>query len=168
MLIDVSYFTKGGRKVQYATSQATDDVNSLATNEYLTDFISGLQSEFLNAMLGTELGPVITAYLDMLDNETSAEHNPDNDVLCIHLKESFADYVFFMLLRDNGKYVTTTGTYRMSSDNTQISPIDIQVAVWNDMVKRNKEFYSWANSAFCKFEIEVNSYMLKRINALNL
>lgn len=170
MLIDTSFFTKGPRHIQNAALGTTRMVNSNTTevNSAIEYYISYWQEDFLISMLGKDLGTTVNGYLVDLDGGNQ-EQNDSYDTLCEELKESFADYVFFKILRDNNSQATMTGLVRLKCANEYIAPIQRQVSTWNGMVERNSQFVEWAQSEECTVTgISVDSNMLTKINIFNL
>lgn len=98
--------------------------------------------------------------------------NSGTDILesiCERLRESFADYVFYKILRDSQTQATITGLVRLKCANDYVSPIRRQVTAWNRMVDRNRVFASWVNSEGCQVAgIDINPDMVTKINTLNL
>lgn len=169
MLIDCSYFTKGARHIQNASLGTMPDPNALQVNVYIEAFIEEHQERFLVRMLGTSLGNKVNAYLVCLDDDEEPKHNEHFDAVCERLRESFADYVFFQILRDSNTQATMTGLVRLKCGNEYVAPIRRQVSVWKAMVERNKAFDEWARSAECPVKgISVSSDMMKYTNILNL
>lgn len=190
MLIDCSFFTSGARHIQNASLGAVPNENALEVNESIKGYITAFQEEFLNLMLGYVLGPVVNEYarkfpfkrkgerrptsvgeLDLDENVCCEEHphwSPSMDILCNQLRESFADYVFFQILRYSNSQATATGLVRLKCANDYLPPINRQVLAWNTMVERNRRFHAWSRSRDCLFKIRISDNMLKRINIFNL
>lgn len=169
MLIDISFFTKGNRQILNASTADMPSQNSVSVNEAINGYIEEYQEDFLCEMLGFTYGPDINLYLLELETDASKEHNADYDEVCNRLKKSFADYVFFHILRDSQTQATINGLVLVKSANEYVAPINRQVETWNDMVKRNKIFQEWCKSTFCPIRgIETSTNMLTPINNLNL
>lgn len=168
MLIDVSFYTRGRRRIQNASCGAKLSVDSEAVGEYINDYIEDYQYEYLRKMLGEEVAEQVSEYLATTEGNSLAERDDDMEVLCAHLRESYADYVYFFMLRDSGKYVTINGVMQTSADNTHISPIEAQVSIWNEMVRKNEEFYKWACTPACKYDVVIDRSMLEPVNEFNL
>ena len=75
--------------------------------------------------------------------------------------ESFADYVFFQILRDANTQSKVTGLVQLKCADTYVSPIRRQVIAWNRMVDRNRWFNALTG-------IRVSENLLTKINRLNL
>ena len=90
------------------------------------------------------------------------------EYVCRQLRESFADYVFYHILRDMNTDATVTGLIQLKSSNKHVSPLQRQVSTWNTMVERNKQFVCWASSDECPFKVNVNKNLLTPINSFNL
>ena len=84
------------------------------------------------------------------------------------LKEPFADYVLFNILRDASSQATITGNVRLKCANEYVSPIKAQVIAWNRMVDANIKFILWAREGNCPIPLETQTNMLNRINQFNL
>lgn len=170
MLIDVSYFTLGPRHIQNATISATQSQNSLSVNAAILGYIRHYQLAFLCEMLGDDLAVAVDGYLnekEQAENDNAEfETNTQYEFLCAKLKESFADYVFFHILRDSNTEATTTGLVVIKSENEKVAPIYRQVSIWNEMVERNIRFKAWA--AVNMPSASVSSNMTRNINQFNL
>ncbi|WP_300700994.1 hypothetical protein [Bacteroides sp.] len=183
MLIDVSYFLAGPRHIANASMGKLPSQDSIAVNDTIMEYVKEYQPLFLSSMLGYKLSKEVADYLELLENEV-ADADKDagveavmNDMvveeskyelLCTQLRESFANYVFFHILRDANTQATIKGLVLLKCDNTYIAPIQRQVSIWNDMVKKNKKFVKWASSLECPFNVSIESNMLTPINAFNL
>lgn len=154
MLIDVSYFTKGIRHIENASTAETPSNNSLAVNGAIEGYISLYQEAFLEEVCGCKAVAISESL-----NETD-----DNPYLPLinKLKEPFADYVFFHILRDGNAQATITGLVELKCANKYVSPIRRQVSVWNEMVKKMQKIAS----EFVELNISYN--LLTTINAFNL
>lgn len=174
MLIDVSYFTKGPRHIMNASDAATPAQNSLSVNKAIMGYVEHYQLAFLCEAVGDTLAVTLNGY--MSDKEQAEKENQnfavndDYDVLLSKLRESFADYVFFYILRDANTEATDRGLVIWKNENETVAPISRQVAIWNEMVKRNIRFKEWAalQSAAPYCLVEVSDNLTKRINPFNL
>lgn len=181
MLIDCSYFLEGPRHILNATAGNSAPKplpilpgslpmdNSVAVNKTIEAYIAEYQEEFLKRMLGEALGNKAHTYLVALEEDENPVRKPSYDEALERLKTSFADYVFFHILRDANTQATVTGLVRLKCANEYVSPIRRQVTVWNSMVDRNTAFATWAATSGCPLSgIETADYMLTKINALNI
>lgn len=168
MLIDCSYFTKGPRQIQNATlGRSALDPNGREVARYIEGYVSSYQHDFLRAMLGEEAGDSVDAYLSSREagNEATDERY---DNICGRLREPFADYVFFQILRDSATTATITGPVVLKSANTPVSPIVRQVSIWNMMVRKNRRFRKWISDQYGKDADKVSGNMVTYINTLNI
>lgn len=169
MLIDVSYFVSGPRHIQNASTSKTAGADSLAVNGHIETYIKELQPVFLEAMLGEKEAGYAMDYLDMADDEENEGTGPSKyEIVCDKLKEPFADYVLFNILRDASSQATITGNVRLKCANEYVSPIKAQVIAWNRMVDANVKFILWAREGNCPIALETQTNMLDRINQFNL
>lgn len=169
MLIDVSYFVSGPRHIQNASTSKTAGADSLAVNGHIEAYIKELQPVFLEAMLGEKEAGYAMDYLDMADDEENEGTEPSKyEIVCDKLKEPFADYVLFNILRDASSQATITGNVRLKCANEYVSPIKAQVIAWNRMVDANVKFILWAREGNCPIPLETQTNMLNRINQFNL
>ncbi|WP_289091107.1 hypothetical protein [uncultured Bacteroides sp.] len=169
MLIDVSYFVSGPRHIQNASTSKTAGADSLAVNGHIEAYIKELLSVFLEAMLGEKEAGYAMDYLDMADDEENEGTEPSKyEIVCDKLKEPFADYVLFNILRDASSQATITGNVRLKCANEYVSPIKAQVIAWNRMVDANVKFILWAREGNCPIPLETQTNMLNRINQFNL
>ena len=173
MLIDVSYFLAGPRHIANATLAELPSQDSIAVNDTIVAYIKEFQPLFLSSMLGNKLSKEVTDYLELLEQENAeaekgSEEESKYESLCKLLREPFANYVFFYILRDANSQATIKGLVLLKCDNTYVSPIQRQVSTWNDMVKKNREFVKWASSKQCPFTVSIDSNLLTPINTFNL
>lgn len=168
MLIDCSYFTKGTRHILNATlgTQTMPNPNAAEVNNAILAYIGECQEQFLTAMLGASLGNKFHTYLVCLDENETQTRIAEFDKVCDVLREPFADYVFFHILRDMNEQATITGLVRLKTANTYVAPIRRQVNVWNAMVDRNRKFAEWSKGS--SLAIEVSEEMVTKINVFNL
>lgn len=159
-LIDCTYFEVGPLAIQNA--RATDDLdnNAYAVQETITGYIERYQDEFLNRMVGEALTIVIDGYLASGEEDASVEE------LCGKLRLPFAHYVYYKLVGDANQQATVTGLQLLSNDNTAQPPLQRMVRVWNDMVRLNRQFISWAET--CSFDVMYEVSMITPINQYNL
>lgn len=172
MLIDSSYFCKGSRHILNATlgtNDALPNPNAMEVNLAIEAYIEEYQERFLCLMLGYTLGNRVNTYLVRLEDDENPKHMPNLDAICDRLRESFADYVFFHILRDMNTQSTMTGLVRLKCANEYVAPIRRQVSVWNSMADKNRLFAKWCDSSECTISgISIDSNMLTYINSLNL
>lgn len=169
MLIDWSYFTDGPRHIlNNASGKALNaqTENVLAT---VNGFIEQYQEEFLTRMLGSALGNKVHTYLICCEDDGNSKPCKSFDAVCSHLRESFADYVFYKFLADTNTQATITGLVRIKNANTPVSPLRRQVHAWNAMVNKNRLFAAWCKTEDCPLSgILVSDAMITKINSLNL
>lgn len=180
MLIDVSYFISGPRQIENASVAEMPEPNSLAVNEAINGYITEFQPEFLRSAVGTDLSRAITDYLKIIEQEKEEaseeaevleekEAESGYGILCGKLREPFADYVFYHILRDANTQSTIKGLVRLKCANEYVAPIRRQVSIWNSMVKKNQLFVEWAMSDDCPFTgIRIEKNLLTPINIFNL
>lgn len=175
MLINVSFFISGPRHIQNASIAEMPTHDSLAVNEAIEGYIKAFQLEFLRSSVGSDLSRAITDYLEIVEQEkeevTEDEEKESESgyaLLCDKLREPFADYVFFHILRDMNTQATITGLVRLKCANEYVSPIGKQVSTWNSMVKKNQMFVEWAASSDCPFNVKIDKNLLTLINTFNL
>lgn len=171
MLIDCSYFTKGSRRILNATMGTVGvmpDPNACEVNSAILGYVGDCQERFLIEMLGPVLGNKIHTYLVCRDEDNSPVYIESLEAVCDKLREPFADYVFFHILRDSDTQPTITGLVRLKSANTNVPPIARQVNAWNDMVEKNRRFAEWAKTDCPLQGVSVSREMTTKINRLNL
>lgn len=171
MLVDVSYFTSGPRQIRNATTAKMPNPASITVNELINGYIKDLQRKFLNDMVGFTLASQIMDYLDLLGQETESAKEGNMspyELVCRHIRDSFADYVFFHILRNLNVDVTVTGLVQLKCENKYVSPIQKQVIIWNGMVERNRQFVRWAASDECPYKVCIDKNLLTPINTFNL
>lgn len=157
MLIDISYFTSGERQLMNANSKPITS-NEVAVKVFVEGYIASLEDKFLTCMVGRDLSETLMG----------AESVEVTQLITDKLKEPFADYVFFHILRDMNETTTITGVVRLKNANAYVSPIHRQVSVWNTMVDKNRAFVEWASSEECPFKIRISKNMITYINSMNL
>lgn len=175
MLIDHTYFAKGPRQILSSTLGSVPTSGDIVTPAELEvcrqieSYIDEYQEGYLRGVLGERAGNKVHNYLVCLDEDEDPKHMDELDAVCDRLKESFADYVFFHILRDVNTQATITGLVRLKSANTYVSPIRKQVDVWNTMVDRHRRFEEWSRTQESNIlEDGMKSEMLTKINQFNL
>lgn len=188
MLIDTSYFTKGRRHIVNATLGAPTPgrlpvQNATEVNETIGAYIEEEQERFLVFAMGEREGRKAHAYLVFLDEyeapdrdeeeSESEEAGPQRDealdAVLAHLREPFADYVFFHMLRDMNEQATIDGLVRLKCANTYVSPMRRMVNTWNAMVQQMRGFAVWAKSKECPIPgMTVHYDLLTTINQFNI
>ena len=164
MLIDVSYFTAGPRHIL----NAAVGTQSTEVNDAISNWIATLQPTFLHDMCGEEIGDELGEYLAQ---QEEGSFIPDErlDAVAERLKQSFADYVFFHIIRESSTQATITGAVRLKCANSYCSPLNRQVDAWNTMVDRNVKFAKWSQSDECEAKgIATHPHLLRKINRCNL
>lgn len=172
MLIDCSYFIDGPRHIQNATlsdSRRMPNANSDEVNAAIKAYIRMFQWPFLKEALGTPIASAVNSYLKLHDKCEDEENDVDLDMVIEQLREPFANYVFYKILRDGNSQATTTGLVRLKCANDYVAPIRRQVSTWNDMVDMIADFSAWCQSSDCHASgIVTDSNLLTKINVLNL
>lgn len=168
MLIDCSYFVDGPRHIQNATLGKMPNPNAEEVNASIMAYIKKFQWPFLKAAVGTSVAKNVTSYLEVLE-EDGKKRDADLDMVVEQLREPFANYVFFKILRDGNSQATMTGLVRLKCANDYVAPIRRQVSTWNDMVNMIADFSAWCQSSDCHVPgIVTDSNVLTKINILNL
>lgn len=172
MLIDCSYFVDGPRHIQNATlgnSGRMPKANSEEVNAAIEAYIKMFQWPFLKAALGAAIASEVNSYLKLQEEDKDNGNDVDLDMVIEQLREPFANYVFYKILRDSNSQATMTGLVRLKCANDYVAPMRRQVAVWNDMVDMLAAFSAWYKSSDCHVPgIATDSNLLTKINALNL
>ena len=167
MLIDCTYFADGPRHILNATS-GTVNPNATEVCSAIEAYIAKWQKPDIYGVLGKEVGKQALDYIKSLDAE-DAERDVDLDMVLEQLKEPFADYVFFKILRDSSSQATITGLVQLKSANTYVAPMKRQVLTWNEMVEAIADFTDWCDSDECPFpDIETSDNFKSKINTFNL
>lgn len=169
MLIDCSYFTSGPRHIQNATlgiDKGLPNPNATEVNAAIEAYIAEYQEEYLRLAIGSYLGNKVNAYLVCLDEDENPKHNEHFDAVCERLKESFADYVYFHILRYSNSQSTMTGLVQLKCANEYVAPIRRQVNIWNAMVDKHKEFVNWGDCPISG--VKMDSELITYINQFNL
>lgn len=166
MLIDVSYFIKGPRHIQNASVSSMPSMESQSVNKTIVGYIDFYMCQFLNDMLGYELAYQVEQRL--LAIEDGAEDVVPIDTLIDKMKESFADFVFFQMLKNINTQATVTGIVHLKSVNEYADPKELLVSTWNRMVASNVRFLEWVLSEDCPYKVKVKKFMLTPINVLNI
>ena len=159
MLIDVTSFTSGPRQIENAV-ETQKSANQIAVAERINGYIEFYQTEFLMRAVGRELCKSIDKY-SKTDHE---EPDESMESLIGMLREPFADYVFFYMLRDMNVQPTITGLVQLKCANSYISPLEKGVQTWNRMADRLRLFVS----EVAVEGVTIDSDMLTHINAFNL
>ena len=169
MLIDCSYFIDGPRHIQNATLGKMPNPNAEEVNAAIKAYIKMFQRPFLKQAIGESAERTLTAYLDNLEKDETEEPVVALDMIIEQLREPFANYVFYKILRDGNTQATMTGLVRLKCANDYVAPIRRQVSTWNDMVDMMADFSAWYKSSDCQISgITTDSNLLTKINVLNL
>ena len=177
MLIDVTSFTSGPRQIENAVETAKNP-NQIAVAERINGYIDFYQSEFLRRAAGKLWGKSIDEYcrvehrhqgeepVEQNENQQVEYAEPDERIegLIKLLKEPFADYVFFYMLRDMNVLPTITGLVQLKCANSYVSPLSKGVEAWNRMVDGLCQFIDEAEVE----GVTIDSEMLTYINQFNL
>lgn len=172
MLIDHSYFTKGSRHILNASAgynELIPNAASVEVNGAIEAYIAEHQERFLTRVLGAHLGNKVHTYLVCLDEDENPTHDKGFDAVCERLREPFADYVFFHIIRNSSSQATMTGLVQLKCANEYVSPMFRGTGAWNSMVDKNRSFAQWSKSSECPVSgITVSEAMTTKINSLNL
>ena len=172
MLIDCSYFVDGPRHIQNASlgdSGRMPKANSEEVNAAIEAYIKMFQWPFLKKALGAPIASSVDSYLKLHEKYEGEEHDVNLDMVIEQLREPFANYVFYKILRDSNSQATMTGLVRLKCANDYVAPIRRQVSTWNDMVNMIADFSAWCKSSDCHVSgIVTDSNLLTKINVLNL
>ena len=177
MLIDVTSFTSGPRQIENAAA-TLKSANQIAVTERINGYIELLQPEFLRKVAGKQLGQSIDDYcrvehrqqgeepMEQNENQQVELAEPDErmESLIKLLKEPFADYVFFYMLRDMNVQPTITGLVQLKCANSYVSPLEKGVQTWNHMVDGLSLFLEEVTVE----GVTIESEMLTYINKFNL
>ena len=186
-LIDCTYFTKGERSILNAPLSANDCVDQaqIAVRDAIDGYIETLQDEFLRNVVGRLTASILSEYLDQKNDyleaqntaaaseeneETGTEFEVDDELELIasSLREPFADFVFYRILRASRHQPTITGLVQLKCANDYVDPARRQTDAWNCMVGRIKDFLDNVKSQIHDYTVIVSWNFLKPINALNL
>lgn len=174
MLIDCSYFINGPRHIQNTTlSKVTagkmPNVNSAEVNDAIEAYIRMFQRPFLQEALGATIAGDVISYLKLIEQDEDMERDVALDMVIEQLREPFANYVFYKILRDSNSQATMTGLVRLKCANDYVAPIRRQVSAWNDMVEMMADFSEWVRTSDCQVPgITIDFNLLTKINSLNL
>lgn len=173
LLIDCTYFCKGERHIQNAPiTTAPEDQNEIAVMDTIDGFIEDNQGFFFESMLGKTLATNLQSYLDSKwqAEEEGDEFDEDEELEYIAdgIAESFADYVFYKILRYTMSLSTTTGLVELKTANNYRNPADKQASIWNRMVSRNRKFFTAAMEELADYTIYFSENMVTPINAINI
>ena len=169
MLIDCSYFTKGSRQILNCTVGTLPSPNAQEVMKSIEAYIAENQEQFLLRMLGPSVANKVHNYLVCQDEDGAVKRIESIDDVCSRLRESFADYVFFQILRTANTRATINGLVVLKISDTHVAPLRRQVVAWNTMVDRNNLFAQWCKTDQCKLTgIKISDAMLTKINSLNL
>lgn len=168
MLIDVSYFTDGPRHIQNASLGKVPNVDAGATNATIEAYIRHWQRYFLNRVLTVEYADDVDHYLKLTDQDPNTAPEADADMVIEQLREPFANFVFYKILRDANTQSTVTGLVRLKCANEYVAPMQRQVSVWNEMVDMIRDFHLWAKAEGYSSWLGSNANFLAKINLLNL
>lgn len=168
MLIDVSYFTEGPRHIQNASLGKLPNADADAVNATIKAYIRHWQRYFLNRVLTVAYAGVVDNYLKLIDKDPNTEPEADADMVIEQLREPFANFVFFKILRDANTQPTVTGLVQLKCANEYVAPLRRQVSAWNEMVDLIRDFHVWARAEGYSSWLGKEVNFLTKINPLNL
>ena len=166
MLIDISYFTEGPRHIQNASLSNMPSMESQSVNKNIQGYIDFYMDPYLNNMLGYELANQVEQRLFAIDD--GAVDVVPIDALIGKMKESYADFVFFQILKNINTQPTITGVVWLKSANEYADPKELLVSTWNRMVESNERFIEWVLTEECPYKVKIKKSMLTPINVLNI
>lgn len=176
MLIDVTSFTNGPRQIENAIEKQTN-ANQVAVAQAINGYIEYYQPIFLKKVVGARWCSLIEAYSkvdhvheDEEGCETPAEPTAEEITiisLIDMLKEPFANFVFFHMLRNMNTQATITGYVNLKCANSYVSTLDKGVRVWNQMVEELHELVGECYRLKLT-DVTTEMEMLTRINQFNL
>lgn len=168
MLIDVSYFTDGPRHILNASLGKMPNLDAEAVNATIKAYICHWQRKFLNGVLERNYASVVDNYLKLIDKDPGTDPEADADMVIEQLREPFANFVFFKILRDANTQPTVTGLVRLKCANEYVAPLRRQVSAWNEMVDLIRDFHVWARAEGYSSWLGKEDNLLTKINTLNL
>lgn len=168
MLADVSYFTEGLRHIQNASRGRLPNADTEAVNATIKAYIRHWQLPFLRGVFTAEKAIEVNSYLNKIDEDICTEHYEEIDDVVEQLREPFANYVFFKIMRDANTQPTVTGLVRLKCANEYVAPIQRQVNTWNDMVGMIRDFREWAQAEDYASWLGKGDNLITKINTLNL
>lgn len=188
MLIDVTSFTSGPRQIENAVA-VPKTANQIAVAERINGCVGFYQPEFLRRAVGKQWCLLIGAYSKVehkvSGNESAEGEEPNEEpvevetpvepteeelkiaALAEALKEPFAEYVFFYMLRDMNHQPTITGLVQLKCANSYVSPLEKGVQAWNRMVEGMRLFAGEVKRLGVE-GVTIDRDMLTNINSFNL
>lgn len=172
MLIDSSYFTAGPRHILNATSGVRGtfpDASAIQVNGAINAYVAELQNRYLTRLFGTEHSGLLDAYIKGRETEEPVERNEGYEEILTRIREAFAYYVFFHILRDANTQSTVTGLVMLKCANEYVAPIRRQVTAWNTMADLHRELALWCHEGKSAIKgLRVSEVMTTKINTFNL
>ena len=162
MLIDVTSFTSGPRQIENAV-ETQKTANQIAVAERINGCVGFYQPEFLRRAVGKQ-------WCSQIDEYSKTEHEEPVELmesLINMLKEPFAEYVFFYMLRDMNHQPTITGLVQLKCANSYVSPLEKGVQAWNRMVDGMRLFAAEMQRLGVE-GVTIDSDLLTHINSFNL
>lgn len=179
-LIDCTFFTVGERSILGAPLTVDDltDQGEIAVRDAIHGYIDSLQGQFLKEAVGKTTAALVQEYLDLkaaaaeapdVSEEEDAEFTEDEglEMIVSSLREPFAYYVFYNILRHSRHQPTITGLVALKCANEYVSPARRQATAWNRMVELLSEFLSDVRPK-TGYSIVVSQNFCSKINSLNL
>lgn len=165
MLVGISYFTGGPRRIFNASVAEEPSRDSLSVNDAINGYIKYCQPIFLKSVIGAELSIQVSERLKQVEE---VGDKTGLDILIDKLREPFADFVFFTIVKNANEQSTITGLVHLKSVNDYIAPISTLVRTWNAMADKLQDFIYWAASEECPYKVKIEKHMITPINSLNL
>lgn len=160
MVINISHFTSGPRRIENAVTGNNLNANNVAVQKSVEGYISYYQPLFLSEVFGGTLGAQLDEY-----SRQQTQNDAEKNALIAAVQEPCADYVFFHILRDINTQTTMTGSVRLKTANTyNTSTIDIGVHTWNHMTQLLAAICASNESV----KETIDSNLLRKLNNFNL
>ena len=165
MLIDTTYFTFGLRHIQNSgVKDRMPSPDAIAVDGAISAYILHYQHRFLASVLTAEYADAVDCYLKAKEKDT--QH--DTEKVIEQLREPFANYVFYKILRDANTQATITGVVLLKCANEYVSPARRQAGAWNEMVDMLEDYRLWAKAEGFGSWLGNDKNLLTKINTLNL
>lgn len=154
MIIDYTYF-KGMLGIGLSPDTGAPSITLNVERECIEQYIDIYEMEYLKMLLGSK-------YDEFVSSMDSEEWLPIKEFLQKDYSP-IACYVWFKYVSVLNVQITRMGSVT-SADNSLTSPIQLQVRVWNDMVKMNHQLALMLGEK----GIDVHCSLLETINDMGI
>ena len=150
VIIDYTYFA-GDINIAQLGQQAVQDNLQVFIEKYEPSLLQELLGYqlYTDFIAGLEVDPIDQKWIDLRDGvEYTGKHGKTKWIGLANKKRSLiANYVYYQYMRGEAEITVGSGVVTPDVENaTRVSPINLQVRAWNEMVDLNIELLKYLDS----------------------